>query len=144
SFSEGGKAHFLERSSDRKDWKAQMDNFFPSLPSSSNTPEITDAKMNQQDEIAYEGLGSHQQPILQWREYIIRTMKSGLLLMHQKRALERIQYERLQERINQEHLVSQTLLFPTTLNTTPADSALLEEILPFLKKLGYDISPFGH
>ena len=144
SFSEGGKAHFLERSTDRQEWKAQMDNFFPAMPSSSNVPEIAGAPMNQQDEISFEGAGNHHQPILQWRDYLISTMKSGLLLMHQKRALERIQYERLQERISQEHSVSQQLLFPTTLNTTPADSALLEEILPFLKKLGYDISPFGH
>ncbi len=70
-------------------------------------------------------------------------MKSGILLMHQKRALERIQYERLQERINQEHAVTQQLLFPATLQVSPADAALLDELLPFLRKLGYDISPFG-
>jgi DNA mismatch repair protein MutL len=71
-------------------------------------------------------------------------MKSGLLLMHQKRALERIQYERLLDRMAREHSITQQLLFPATLQLSPSDAALLEDLLPFLKKLGYDISPFGN
>jgi DNA mismatch repair protein MutL len=147
SFSEGGKAHFLEKSDDRKQWKAQRENFFPAIPS---MPALDDVKPSQADqtggaqsEISFEDINTYEQPVLQWRDYLVTTMKSGLLLMHQKRALERIQYERLQDRMAKEHSITQQLLFPATLQLSPADAALLEDLLPFLKKLGYDISPFG-
>lgn len=148
SFSEGGKAHFLEKSDDRKQWKAQRDNFFPSIPSMPALNEAMPSSPEQPDgaqsEISFEDISSHEQPVLQWRDYLVSTMKSGLLLMHQKRALERIQYERLQDRMAREHSITQQLLFPATLQLSPADAALLEDLLPFLKKLGYDISPFGN
>lgn len=144
SFSEGGKAHFLEKSNDRQKWQEQRDTFFPALPSVSHIPAQPAAETEQQTKLSFEDINTHQQPVLQWRDYLISTMKSGLLLMHQKRALERIQYERLQERLQKEHSVTQQLLFPGTLTVSPSDAILLEELLPFLKKLGYDISPFGH
>lgn len=148
SFSEGGKAHFLEKSDDRKQWKAQRENFFPSIPSMPAINEIMSSSPEQtgtgQSEISFEDISSHEQPTLQWRDYLVSTMKSGLLIMHQKRALERIQYERLQDRMAREHAITQQLLFPATLQLSPADAALLEDLLPFLKKLGYDISPFGN
>lgn len=146
SFKEGGKAHLIEKQNDRKEWAAQRETFFPDLPSAGNRiPEETFIPEEAlQHKIAFEDTTNHQQPVLQWREYLVSTMKSGILLMHQKRALERIQYERLLERINKEHSVTQQLLFPATLQVAPADAALLEELLPFLRKLGYDISPFGN
>lgn len=147
TFKEGGKAHLIEKQGDRQAWAAQRETFFPDLPSAGSSSSYrAPAYVPEeavQHKIAFEDHNSHQQPVLQWREYLVSTMKSGILLMHQKRALERIQYERLQERINQEHSVTQQLLFPATLQVSPADAALLEELLPFLRKLGYDISPFG-
>jgi len=146
SFSEGGKAHFLEKSDDRKQWQEQREAFFPAIPS---MPSLNETFAEQGDgnqeqaEISFEEKGSHDQGVLQWRDYLISTMKSGLLIMHQKRALERIQYERLLERLAREHSVTQQLLFPGTLQLSPSDAALLEDLLPFLKKIGYDISPFG-
>lgn len=147
SFSQGGKAHFLEKSDDRQQWQDQREKLFSPLPSLPDLPEILPGAApgagETQRELSFDEGNSHQQPVLQWRDYLISTMKSGLLIMHQKRALERIQYERLLERINHEHTVTQQLLFPATLQLSPADAALLEELLPFLRKLGYDISPFG-
>lgn len=146
SFSEGGKAHFLEKSDDRKQWQEQREHFFPSIPSMPAADDLSAPGTEEapgQSRISFEELSSHEQPVLQWRDYLVSTMKSGLLIMHQKRALERIQYERLQDRMNREQVVTQQLLFPATLQLSPADAALLEDLLPFLKKLGYDISPFG-
>lgn len=147
SFGESGKAHFLEQSNNRQRWKEQQEHIFEplaGLPSFDKTFSAALPEMSQeQAELSFEESSSHRQPVLQWRDYLISTMKSGLLIMHQKRALERIQYERLLERMNQEHAVTQQLLFPATLQLPPADAALLEDLLPFLRKLGYDISPFG-
>lgn len=147
SFREPGKAHFLESDNTRQRWKEQQEHLFKSLsgmPSFETTiPSEVYVQPQEQPELAFEEPGRHHQPVLQWRDYLVSTMKSGLLIMHQKRALERIRYERLQERMQREHPVSQQLLFPATLQVSPADAALLDELLPLLRRLGYDISPFG-
>ncbi len=147
SFREGGKAHFLEQSKDREQWEMQKEALFSSIPS---LPSVDGAfsgpiaeNGKEQSELPFED-GNRKQPVLQWRDYLISTMKSGLLIMHQKRALERIQYERLLQRYSNEHFTTQQLLFPATLQLAPADAALLNDLLPFLRKLGYDISYLGN
>ncbi|MNY12644.1 DNA mismatch repair protein MutL [compost metagenome] len=77
--------------------------------------------------------------IIQWNEYLITTMKSGVVILHQKRALERIIYEKLETSLAQKRHVSQQLLFPIPLQFAPADSLILAEVLPELYALGYDI-----
>ncbi len=137
SFSERGKAHFMEKSDDRQKWKMQSEAFFPPMPTY-----LPSAAEPAQTEIFQEETRQSQM-VVQWQDYLISTMKSGVLLMHQKRALERIHYEKLQDRVQKEQFVSQQLLFPSTLSVAPADAALLEDLLPLLKKTGYDISPLG-
>lgn len=152
AFSEKGKAHFLEKSNDMKRWEDQRNALFPSMPSpepalASGYP-LSDislqADRQKEHELSFEEDKAHRQPVLQWREYLVSTTKSGLLLFHQKRAMERILYERLQERMNREHAVTQQLLFPVTLQLSPADSILLEDLFPLLRQIGYDISPMGN
>ncbi len=138
SFSEKGKAHFIEHSDSRKKWEAQAAVFFPSMPV--QLPSSASSATSQSEIFSEE---TKHTPVLQWQDYLITTMKSGLLIMHQKRALERIHYERLQERLNQEQYVTQQLLFPATLSLSPADAVLLEELIPLLKKTGYEINSLG-
>jgi len=149
SFSERGKAHFIEKSDDMKQWATQRSALFPQKSNDGFLPQMpaySDANVFQQPEnlLGFSEEKTQGQPVLQWREYLISTTKSGLLLFHQKRAMERILYERLQERMNREHFVTQQLLFPSTLQVAPADAALLEDLLPSLKKIGYDIAPLGN
>ena len=72
--------------------------------------------------------------------YLVSTVKSGLILIHIKRAQERIWYERLKTDYEKEQLVSQQLLFPTNYAVAPSDAILLEEILPDLRRIGFDIA----
>ncbi|MFT4061803.1 MAG: DNA mismatch repair endonuclease MutL [Edaphocola sp.] len=155
SFSQAGKAHFLEKSDDRKQWKLQQQYLMPSfsqaLPSAGSSFEVCAAEGNDTTPVAVE----HQAKLpfndedkanntmLQYRGYLIGTMKSGLLVVHQKRAMERILYERLATRIAQSQRVTQQLLFPHTLEFAPADAALFEDLLPILQQLGFDLQHFG-
>ena len=85
---------------------------------------------------------SETTPINYQNRYIITTMKSGLVVIDQQRAHERILYERLlAEREN--GIVAQQLLFPINVRFTAADSELLNELLPELKRLGFIIAPLG-
>ena len=72
--------------------------------------------------------------------YLVSTVKSGLILIHIKRAQERIWYERLKTDYEKEQLVSQQLLFPTSYTAIPSDAVLLQEILPDLRRIGFDIA----
>lgn len=77
------------------------------------------------------------------QKYILTPVKSGLMVIDQKRAHERILYENFMEVLKSESVASQQQLFPQTIELNPADSALLLNILPDLLSLGFDIREFG-
>ncbi|MGN6476631.1 MAG: DNA mismatch repair endonuclease MutL [Flavipsychrobacter sp.] len=74
---------------------------------------------------------------------LVTTVKSGLMLVHIRRAQERIWYERLLHEYNNGSTPSQQLLFPVQYELSPQDAILLTEVLPDLARIGFDVSPFG-
>ena len=74
---------------------------------------------------------------------LVTTVKSGLLLVHLRRARERIWFERLEENWQGGDTPSQRLLFPINLELPPVDAALLGELLPDLRRIGFEVEPFG-
>ncbi len=88
---------------------------------------------------------SYQADIIQvHNRYIVTTLKSGLAIIDQQRAHERVLYERFLQADNSPSNVSQQLLFPVNCNFSPANSEILIEILPELKAFGFDINEFGN
>jgi DNA mismatch repair protein MutL len=77
------------------------------------------------------------------QKYILTPVKSGLMVIDQKRAHERILFEKFMEVLKSDSVASQQLLFPQTIELNPADSAILLNILPELLSLGFDIREFG-
>lgn len=75
--------------------------------------------------------------------YIITTLKSGLVIIDQQRAHERIIYERLMDRRMSHHAAPQQLMFPVNCRFNAADSELLKELTPTLSELGFILSPLG-
>ena len=76
-------------------------------------------------------------------KYIVCPVKSGLMLIDQKRAHERILYEKYLECLSRNRSVSQTELFPVTVELNPADILILKEIGDDLEILGFTILPTG-
>lgn len=76
-------------------------------------------------------------------KYILTPVKSGLMVIDQKRAHERILFEKFLEVLKSDSVASQQQLFPQTIELNPADAALLQSILDDLKSLGFDIREFG-
>lgn len=72
-------------------------------------------------------------------KYILTPVKSGLMVIDQKRAHERILFENFMALLAHQQLASQQLLFPHSLDLEPADAELLREVLPDLKPLGFDV-----
>ncbi len=82
--------------------------------------------------------------VLQLKQrYILTPVKSGLMVIDQKRAHERILFEKFMEVLKSDSVASQQQLFPQTIELNPADSALLKTILEDLLSLGFDIREFG-
>jgi DNA mismatch repair protein MutL len=76
-------------------------------------------------------------------KYILTPVKSGLMVIDQKRAHERILYERLMQVLENNEVASQQQLFPETFELNAPDATLLTSILPDLRALGFDIRDFG-
>ncbi len=76
--------------------------------------------------------------------YILCPVKSGLMIIDQKRAHERILYESFLDAIKNGQTVSQKSLFPKAIELSQADAALLSEIEDELKSCGFDISYLGN
>ncbi len=76
-------------------------------------------------------------PFLQFKQrYILFAVKSGLMIVNQKRAHERILFEAFLERLGSKDSTSQQQLFPVSVSLDPADLMVLEEIRPDIEKLG--------
>ena len=77
-------------------------------------------------------------------QYIISQVKSGMLLIDQRAAYERILYEKFSQYLQKHNGASQQLLFPTTVKLTPADFHLVVEIQDEIRNLGFVLSVTGH
>ena len=73
------------------------------------------------------------------RKYIVSTIKSGLLVIHQHRAHQRILFERFMEEITMEKAVTQQLLFPLELEFGKKEMGILEAMALDLNQLGFDM-----
>ena len=75
--------------------------------------------------------------------YILCNIKSGLLIIDQQRAHERILFERFMNVFSEQQGSSQQLLFPQPINLSPLDTELVKDLMPYLKHIGFDIDEFG-
>ena len=76
-------------------------------------------------------------------KYIFTPVKSGLMVIDQRRAHERILFENFMAILNSNQFASQQQLFPQTFELEAADAELLNSVLDELKLLGFDIRKFG-
>lgn len=87
---------------------------------------------------------SEKTNVFQFRnQYIISSIKSGLVLIDQKRAQERILYERYLDQIRQRQQAIQQELFPCQVSFAGSDAALIDEMLDELNVLGFHVNKLG-
>ncbi|MBP5635174.1 MAG: DNA mismatch repair endonuclease MutL [Bacteroidales bacterium] len=76
-------------------------------------------------------------------KYIVVPAKSGLMVVHVRRARERILYDRFLRALAKNEHVVQTSLFPVQVKVGVENRLLFDENAELLATLGFDISPFG-
>ncbi len=91
---------------------------------------------------------SHQpeagyQPFQFKGKYILISVKSGLMLIDQRRAHIRILFDRYSAQLSQHQGNGQRLLFPEIVELSPAEEAMLLSIQQDLTDIGFDLSPLG-
>ncbi|MBL7730394.1 MAG: DNA mismatch repair endonuclease MutL [Chitinophagaceae bacterium] len=134
-FTQKHQAHFIERTdkSDLKHWR----DFYEG---GSETPGIENSPATEQQS----SLTQSDTEITQLlNTYIATPSGNGFLLIHQQAAHERVIYEQLSIASQDSPVATQRSMFPATLELTPADAAIMEEIIADLQQLGYLIEPFG-
>ena len=75
-------------------------------------------------------------------KYIINTIKSGMVVIDQNRAHERILYEDYLRKTTVNEAVSQQLLFPLQLNLSTSGISILKELQQALETTGFVFSTF--
>lgn len=76
--------------------------------------------------------------------YILTTVKSGLMVIDQKRAHERILFEHYLRSLNTGQKVSQKELFPQAIQLIPSDHLLLMQNEHELTQVGFEINDLGN
>lgn len=89
-------------------------------------------------------MGDLQSVYLQLKgRYILSPAKSGLMVIDQHRAHVRILFDRYIGQIHTGNLSSQAILFPEVLHLSPAQGVALQELLPELEQMGFQLANLG-
>lgn len=121
------------------------DEFYQELRKSGKGIELA----NQEDQgEPDQGLGlktpdEHFDPIQIKNAYIISPIKSGIVIVDQQNAHERILYEKLLYQMQDQNLNAQSLLFPEVLHLSSEETQSMELIGPVIRDYGFVIEPFG-
>jgi DNA mismatch repair protein MutL len=159
-FTQKHQAHFIEKN-ELKHWK----DLYPSQESGvrSSEPRVRSQGNDQRSTIndqfspgeksegfksllaAHDSrLTSHETPLTQLHnQFIITPTPSGFILIDQQAAHERVIYERLMNASKDKPVTTQRSIFPVTIELTPTDAVLIDELKNELILLGFLIEPFG-
>jgi DNA mismatch repair protein MutL len=75
--------------------------------------------------------------------YILAETRTGLIIIDQHSAHERVLFQELMDAFDRGGQTSQRLLFPITLRLTPGEYALVEDARELFERTGFEIEPFG-
>ncbi len=131
----------------KKESAGSWENLYVGLESEMTSPKSTDNEFSSVEFESAEVTGSlfetedkkigHHTTYQLKRKYIVTTIKSGMVVINQNRAHQRILYEELLRNITMASAVSQQLLFPLTLSFSKTEVALLETVKEQLENTGF-------
>ena len=143
-FTQKNQAHFIPKSSNTNKQDSQWKDYFSTIPSAEPEKEyiVKPSSMGFTETQNKLSILEDATLIQIHNTYIIAPADSGFLMIHQQLAHERILYEKYQKASMQAH-ATQKSLFPVVLELSASDTALLEEIIPDLAMIGYELESFG-
>jgi len=126
-----------------------------SLYSGLNTIEVDETSKTTASKLEFESTANTQEIFTQedsntvvggvyqlHKKYLVATIKSGLVIIHQNRAHQRILYEDFRKHISQSNAISQQLLFPLQLPFEKSEIAILKAMEEELVSAGFGFKEF--
>lgn len=112
------------------------------FPSAMNDFQTVQSKANERPDSATGHPSFQSIQIL--NKYLAVSISTGLLLIDQKRAYQRVLYDQFMDNLLRKNGASQQLLFPQTLRINPADQILLSEIGHEINDLGFRLQALSN
>lgn len=118
-----------------------------------NTPDVPAQEVKTLESEAFQmnfdeslplGSGNLKEPYQLHQTFIVHQIKSGMMIIDQQAAHERILYEQYLEVLQNGEYTSQKELFPRTIELEPTLSSVLKNILTAVNAIGFEIEEFGH
>ncbi|MFM9985974.1 MAG: DNA mismatch repair endonuclease MutL [Flavobacteriales bacterium] len=132
---------FDRREREQGDWKDMLQ---VALEVKTTSPAQSSVEAQMDHEVQTEIQWEDDAPPFQLhRKYITRASRTGLLLVDQQRAHQRILFEKYMRQLEIGSGYSQQLLFPETIDMAAGDFALLHAEFDALHALGFEIEEFG-
>jgi DNA mismatch repair protein MutL len=92
------------------------------------------------------GIAAPARAPLLWQlhdSYILAETRTGLLIIDQHSAHERIMFQQIMDAFDRGGMASQRLLFPITLRLTPGEYSLIADATDLFARAGFEVEPFG-
>ncbi|WP_417592070.1 DNA mismatch repair endonuclease MutL [Owenweeksia hongkongensis] len=121
------------KSQKTQDWEKLFEDI-PELPDEPQRQETLEMGETTEVKKSYSQIG---------RKYIFTNHGTGIIMIHQQRAHERILFERIFQSLENKNIPSQQLLFPQNISFSSSDYQLIISLLPSLREVGFDIDEFG-
>lgn len=102
---------------------------------------IFDSSVNGENKIQYETSAIHYQ---YKSKYILTSVKSGLMLIDQRRAHIRILFNQFLNNITQKKGLSQRVLFPEIIEFSHSEASVLTSFIEDIEAVGFEISNLGN
>ncbi|MEM9338306.1 MAG: DNA mismatch repair endonuclease MutL [Bacteroidota bacterium] len=91
-----------------------------------------------------EGKSEEKKPTYQLHgKYLLRQVKSGMIVLDKESALERILFEQYQQQVKVGSGMSQSCLFPQQVMLNTSDFELAMELKEEIQRLGFEFEPLG-
>lgn len=127
----------------KKQQTTNWEDLFKIAPPEPSIEAQNSIEQNAQQTLIENNKQNSQQFLQIQQTYIATQIKSGMLLISQQAAHERILFEKYLIAIKMQPIVSQQKLFPKAITLNANDESILREILPEIKALGFDVNEFG-
>jgi len=137
----GGHSEAIKRSRPKtaslaeKDWQQLYDGL-ESFNAAKPEIAIVQSEMKVDDE-------TEKRPLQIHGKYILTSIRSGTIIIDQKRAHQRIVFEKIVKNLALHESLTQQQLFPINIELSSADARSLKGILEEVRLMGIHIEPFG-
>ncbi len=115
----------------------------PELPAQALTPEATQLPLADLEPVTPTWVGALRPVAQLWNSYILAEGSTGLVIVDQHLAHERVLFDRILEASRTGTAVARRLPSPLTIQLTHRDALAVDDMLPVLSRMGYELEPFG-